>query len=311
MEYNTPHFKDYMDIILKNKKWIILGVLIPILAAGIVINFIPQKYQASVILYVDAPRTKTFIDYPQNFIIETTQASVPIKSLQVRMNVIPFPVSVKTCEAILTSEEMYRDILKSLDIKDISVKQLGKMLKAESVLEYQTYNVIQYAPLAKLGITVNKIDKDMAIIIVDKWAELFMDRLRSLSERALRQAYNRTLEQYEISKSDLSREEEALLKFESLPKENVDPIKNKIEYYDIKEKVENARDSYQISRQRLHLLKIAVEENSPTLTICARSLQPCKIARPKRSIVLFLAACAGAAFSVFFIFLQHHVKKTL
>lgn len=295
MEERIPRLKDYVDVILKWKKWIILGTVVPMLAAGILAIFLPNIYEAKAILYIRGPILKTEFQPESIAILQTSQPLSRVSS-----SLGPSFISQKACELMLKGQDILKDVIERLKLDDVTIEDLDRMLKAERVEETKAYYGARYAPALKLTVTV-KGDKAPAARIANTWAELFVERFNMVSREQMTKLYKYILNQFEIAKLDLRAKEEALLRFESLPKGKGEPIKEEVEHLSLKRKVESARDSYNLFRQKLDQVKITIEERSAQVTIVARAVEPQKKIAPKRCLIVFLAGLAGFVISPFFV----------
>ena len=304
MQEKTPCFKDYMEVVLRQKKWIILGTFIPALVAGLITIFLPDIYRAQTTIYIDRPKAKT--TFAPTSVAIFQQENQPFT--QVHTQLETYGISAKTVEAMLTNEETFKNIIDSLNLENMTVRRLAKMLKAEGVLEFKTYVSVQYAPLANLIVTIKK-DKYLADDIANKWAQIFIEKFNMVFSAQRQWIYQYISEQLEISKLNLEKAQTALLRLESMSDDKKDPIKRQVEHMSFKENVESAKRSYELFRMKLDEAKIAIEERRPMATICARAIEPEEKIGPDRILISLCAAILGFIFSIFFSFFHHYFKS--
>jgi len=329
MERENLRLRDYVMVVLKRKRLIVAGTLISAVTAAVVSLVLPNIYEAKATLLITWPNVKTDLVPPAMSIgISQTPAPEP-QQPQFRAILAGTGVSVKTCQTLLKSHDLLREIIDRLELEDITVEELDEeILSAEIIEEMKTYYTVRHLPLVNLIVRIR--DKEMARDIANTWADLFVEKIEIITAIDMDDLYQFTAGELKDSREKLFISEAALTDFK---KKSGLPLLE-IELEDRKERLKTAREekalkdiiterekevaalqgiiydrelelnrlerdlraskmSYDLFLQKHEQAKIAKKERIPKVKMVARAIKPEEQVAPQRGKIVSIAAMLG------------------
>jgi uncharacterized protein involved in exopolysaccharide biosynthesis len=296
MENRMPRLKDYLDLALKGKKWIILSTLISMLAAGTVSLFLPDVYEAKAMLYIRIPFLKTEILPESIAIIESGQSLVS----RFRTKHGAMVISFRMWEEILKEQKILNEIIDKLKLDKMTAKRLDRLLEVERLEEQRSYSAVKYSPALKILAQV-KGDSGLAADIVNTWGGIFVQKFNAFYLSQLKDMHRVTLREFEASKEKLEKAEGALLQFKISCKEEAKSSKQQLEEMSLSRNLEEAKSSYELFRQKRDEAKIMLEERAPRAIVISKAVKPREAIRPNIALIVGPAGLAGFFVSVFLV----------
>jgi hypothetical protein len=189
---------DYIEVLLKRKKLIIIGTLICVVVTGLYSIMQPRSYQAESLVVV-SPAITSASDGQQRR--GTEGGDVPPPGMQL---VVP-SMAAQTYEVLAKSDElMYSladtlietlepELLEKLAGKEPSVPQLGYAFSEGLQVELLKETEKAKSPL--LVFRYASGEERLPVIVVNLWTELFLRRNQGLSSNVTKDFYDRVLAQ--------------------------------------------------------------------------------------------------------------------
>ena len=296
MQEKTPRLKDYLDVIIKQRKWIISAALISTLAAGALSFFLPDVYEANAMLYIREPVIKTEL-LPESIAIvgsgQVLQSGFGTKQGDME-------VSLRVWQEILKGQEILKEIIGKLKLDKMTVEGLGKLLEVERLEEKRSYNAVRYAPALNLLARV-KGDPGLAADIVNTWGGLFVRKFNEFYLSQLEEIHAFMLKESETSKERLEKAERDLLQFKSSLKEGARPLKIQLEEISLNRDLEDAGSSYELFRQKAEEARLMLKERAPQAVFVSKAVKPGESITPNITLSLGLAGLAGFLVSIFLV----------
>jgi hypothetical protein len=203
---------DYIEVLLKRKKLIILGTLVCVVVTGLYSIMQPRSYQAESLVVVSPAITSAADGQQQG----AEGGDVPPPGMQL---VVP-SMAAQTYEVLAKSDElMYSladsliktlepDLLEKLAGKEPSVPQLGYAFSGGLQVELLKETEKAKSPL--LVFRYASGEERLPVIVVNLWTELFLQRNQGLSSNVTEEFYEGVLEQYKRAKKNLEDKENEL-----------------------------------------------------------------------------------------------------
>ena len=180
MEEREIELIDYINVILKRKRFIIVGTLIFVLIASIY-SFgrrAPTVYEAKASLLVIPP---------------------PFKAEELMTSNLP----IHAYERLARAQDLEKAIIDSLNL-GFGINRLDGMMDVE-VVKGKTSPLITFS--------VQSDSADLSIKIVNNWADLFVKKNSGLTSQAISGSYEFILNQYNTAQELLKNKEDALQEF--------------------------------------------------------------------------------------------------
>lgn len=305
MQESMPTLRDYLIIVLNGKKKIILATFISILAAAAVSLFLPAVYEATALIYVQMPIVKT--EFRPEFVAILGDQSTP--SSRFATQLIGVDISLRAWEEIIKGQDILRDIINKLKLKNMTFETLGRMLKVERLEEKRAYQVLYYAPAVKLIVKAKK-DPRLASDIANTWAELCIKKFSDYYSLQLEEMYKFTFEEFKAAKDRFQKAQNALIQFKnSSKKAEVMSLDEELKNSSLERDLDEARASYELFRQKAEQSKISLVEGEPKAVLISRAVEPEEKVAPKRLLIVGLAGLAGFLISVFFVIGAASISK--
>jgi capsular polysaccharide biosynthesis protein len=203
---------DYIEVLLKRKKLIIIGTLVCVVVTGLYSIMQPRSYQAESLVVVSPAITSATDGQQQG----AEGGDVPPPGMQL---VVP-SMAAQTYEVLAKSDElMYAladtliktlepDLLEKLAGKEPSVPQLGYAFSEGLEVELLKETAKAKSPL--LVFRYASGEERLPVIVVNLWTELFLKRNQGLSSNVTKDFYEGVLEQYTRAKKNLEDKENEL-----------------------------------------------------------------------------------------------------
>jgi capsular polysaccharide biosynthesis protein len=204
---------DYIEVLLKRKKLIILGTLVCVVVTGLYSMMQPRSYQAESLVVV-SPAITSATDAQQQ---GAEGGDRPPPGMEL---VVP-SMAAQTYEVLAKSDElMYAladtlietlepDLLEKLAGKEPSVPQLGYAFSEDLQVELLKETEKAKSPL--LVFRYASGEERLPVIVVNWWTELFLKRNQGLSSNVTKDFYEGVLAQYEEAKKNLEDKEKELI----------------------------------------------------------------------------------------------------
>jgi capsular polysaccharide biosynthesis protein len=203
---------DYIEVLLKRKKLIIIGTLVCVVVTGLYSIMQPRSYQAESLVVVSPAITSAGDGQQQG----GEGGDAPPPGMQL---VVP-SMAAQTYEVLAKSDElMYAladtliktlepDLLEKLAGKEPSVPQLGYAFSEGLQVELLKETAKAKSPL--LVFRYASGEERLPVIVVNLWTELFLKRNQGLSSNVTKDFYEGVLEQYKQAKKNLEDKENEL-----------------------------------------------------------------------------------------------------
>ncbi len=187
MEEREIELIDYINVILKRKRFIIIGTIICLLSSAIYSygRRSEPEYEAKASLLVTPPPYKAELTPPG--------------------------LSVFAYDQLARAQDLEQAIIDSLGLKD----EYGKPLSIGGLDGMFGVEVVEVtAPTSPIiNFSVTSKSSNLSVQIVNKWADLFVKKNSGLTSQAISGSYEFILGQYDVAKKFLEDKEDALREF--------------------------------------------------------------------------------------------------
>lgn len=201
MNSEELELRDYIEVLLRRKWIIILSFLVTTFSAGIGAFFLVKPtYEATVLLMVSKPGYQVELE---------PKIKTPI----------PLEISLET----------YRGLIKSSDLEEKVIKELGLNQSPYNLTIGDLDEMVLVEAVPRTNLIKIKVKNDspaLAKKIVNTWASLFIAKNKELNLRETREAQSFIENQLEICQQTLFRTEDNLCKFNE--KSRIDFLKKEI-----------------------------------------------------------------------------------
>jgi polysaccharide biosynthesis transport protein len=195
MEEKEIDLRDYINVVWKRRKMILVIFLAAVIITAIVSLFMPKVYESSLTIMVNRPKYQL--------------------SLEPKIQTMVSPeVSVETYHDLINDRKLIEQVIQKLIIIDPAYASL----KPDDL-----QNTIKMTAIPKTNLIEMKIQagsRKKAIDIIDTWVKLFVESNENLNLQETKEAQTFILEQLKVTGENLDKREEELSKFNE---------KNKIE----------------------------------------------------------------------------------
>ena len=212
MQEKVMRLRDYVKVLFERKRLIVIGSLISVVAAALVSLFLPNIYLGRATLVIANPTIKTQFA-PSHISVDLSQVSQEIGELSKFGTSSRYRwTSTKTCQTLLKSQDLLKEIIDTLKLKRITVEDLDEgILTTEIVETVKTYQTVKYAPLINLVVRID--DKRLAQDIANTWADLAAKKINMVTTTQIDGPYQFITKEFKDSKEKLFMQEAALKDF--------------------------------------------------------------------------------------------------
>lgn len=299
MQDSMPRLKDYIDVILKGKKWIILITLVSMLAGFIAARAMPKFYNARAIAYVVAPIMTTNLQPESVTILNPAPAAQQLLS-RFGTDIQGANFSVRAWEEIAKGQDVLKGVIDRLKTEDITLEELERTLRVARSEECKTYAYIYYAPTIELSIRTRR-GPDLAADIVNTWGDIFVEKLNAFYLSQLQDVHEFMLKQYQQSEAGLKAAEAALLEFKNSQDAQKGSLRAQLTEIALDREAKDAMEAYGLFRQKKEQSRISLEERAIKAVLVSRAVPPNE-GSTERNMFLIIASAGTVGFliSVFF-----------
>lgn len=204
---NDTPVTGYFPIILRSAKRIIVGTIACMLLAAGVVFLLPDIYQARSIVYIFVPELKTEFA-PAEVAVDTGDAGAHT-AYNYRGAVEATSLSINAFSELAESSEVLQELIDRLGLKDISVEELSKMLKARLLEIHSSISLRTYAPIIRL--VAEAKDRKLAQELANRWSQIVVDKINSISNYRFEEANKFLSEELDALTKNLAAKENSLI----------------------------------------------------------------------------------------------------
>ena len=307
--------KDYLEVIRRRIKYIILVTLFMMLSAGIISFLLPKVYQSSIFLevgriYLGSPSEKLpqFLEEPET-VAELIVSEGTLNEVRRQLKIDALLAEMEESLEVTTflNDKKYLPILKitCLNTKPQKTVEVLNALSTIIIKEHsQKYKLYKNALENKIELNRQKISaikkKIAAQVLYMALSQKYINKGEDDSDE-----FSKDLTEFQPSQS--SPLDILFLQSSSLSeKMHVTELARWKAQLD----VSTGKNQEEIADNRIEIvdLKSQIELSSPT-EIRSPAVLPEKPVKPQKKLIILIAGLLGLAFSTLFVFFQEYLKR--